>query len=280
MLNCLSVHADSNKTFYSYQYDSDGYVNHQIANNLSLNDYGVEYVHNETTSQTQFYYDTLLATKKGNLYGVDYKLGVGSLSGLDWSPVPIYYIDLLKDGFNLNFSRDARASGSTSNSNLVGDVYSKMYSDGITLTYEFEPVSDVSIVIGGRQVMFEDGVDQQGILFKGIYHFNQNISIQLRSAFSFSTVDSTEYFNRRQASYNRLLLSYTQPMLNDSLVFKVLIGPSLAEINSRREIVPHHEEKIIYRVADAVRLEINNFCIYSTYDYHYCELGGNVEIMF
>jgi hypothetical protein len=63
-------------------------------------------------------------------------------------------------------------------------------------------------------------------------------------------------------------------------VLKVLAGPSLTEINGRREIVPHHEEKIIYRVADAIRLEANHLCIYSTYEYYYCQLGGNVDMIF
>jgi hypothetical protein len=272
--------ADHNKTFYSYQYDSDGYVNHQISNHVSMNAYGLEYNHNETTSQAAFYYDTLLATKTGTIYDIDYKVGVGSLSGLNWSPTPIYYIDLFKGGFNLNVSRDARASGSTSVANLVGDVYSKTYSDGITLTYEFDPLPDVSLVFGGRQTMFEDGVDAQGLLFKSIYRINEDLSIQYHNAFSFSNVDTTRYFNRRQTSYNRILLSYTKPLLNESLVIRVLIGPSLTEINRRREIVPHHEEKIIYRLADSVRLEANHLCIYSTYEYYYCQLGGNIDVTF
>jgi hypothetical protein len=280
LLGCSSVFADGDKIYYSYQYDSDGYVNHQITNQASIKDYGIEYTHNETTAQTAFYYDTVLATKKGKLFDVNYKLGVGTLFGLDWSPTPIYYIDLLKSGFNLNITRDARASGSTSVSSLVGGVYSKTYSDGITLTYEFEPLPDVSIVVGGRQVMFEDGVDAQGLLFKGVYQVNDNFSIQYHNAFSFSDVNSTRYFNRKQTSINRVLLSYVKPMLNESLVFKILVGPSLTEINSRREIVPHHEEKIIYRVADAIRLEANHLCIYSTYEYSYCQFGGNVDIIF
>src|ERR1035437_9379637 len=114
LLWCNNVFAVGDKVYYFYQYDSDGYVNHQITNEASMKDYGIEYTHNETTAQTAFYYDTLLATKKGKLFDVNYKLGVGSLFGLDWSPTPIFYIDLYKSGLNLNVKRDARASGSSS----------------------------------------------------------------------------------------------------------------------------------------------------------------------
>jgi hypothetical protein len=271
----------NNRTAYSYQYDNDGYTNHQVENNITYKTYGVDYQHNDsTTNYSSFFYDTIMGFKQDTWKTIKYKIGGGGIYGTDWAVVPTYIVDLTKGGWNFNATRTPRASGVATTAGFFGGAYSKQYADSQVLTYEFDPMKDLSIMVGAGNTIFEDNTTAQKIIGKAVYQINDNISLQYQGLFSLSGTNSTLYFNKKQYSYNRVLLSYTRPMLNDSLVFKVLAGPSVVEINNHRNIVPYYDAKLIYRVADSVKVEANHMCVYSTNDYYYCQIGANVNVAF
>src|SRR5574343_331710 len=140
---CTSVLAASNITEYSYQYDNEGYINHQVRNDIKVKEYEIDYTHNETVEQTPFFYDVILGKYNSSYQGIKYSVGFGGLYGTDWNFVPMYYADIDYKGFNLNVMRNARASAPGDNQGaFVGSEYTKMYSDDITLTYEYQMIPD------------------------------------------------------------------------------------------------------------------------------------------
>lgn len=276
LISNIAVLASTDNIGYVYQYDNAGFVNHQVTTKLSINQYSIAYTHNDTTTtKTNFFYDKVLAYTAGNISNLTYSGGVGALYGTDWNMTVMYDVSANYNGFNVNAVRSTKATpGLTPNS------YSRTYSDDINASYEFKLLSDLSVIIGGKQTFFQNSASSTAIIGKLIYDVNDNWSIMYHSQNSYSNIDSIEFFNRKQYSYNRFLIRYSDTFLNDKLSLNINAGPSLVEINNHSQLVPYHEEKMVYDVDDDLKLEVNNMCTYSINAYHYCQIGGNINIAF
>ena len=266
------------KTEYIYQSDNEGYENHRVVETASYNDYEVYYQHNETTHQTEFWYDQTIFSKRLKIYDVNATVGLGAIYGQEWSAIPAYAIDLQKNNLNLSISRNAvAASQFNQDSNTA---FSKNYADDITLSYDINVNKQYTIVVGGTLSEFDNNNQRKGVFLKNIYDINDNVSVQMHNKILYYTDNVQQYFSPAIYETHKLLLNYSRPLLNENVVFKFSAGPSLVNIDSRREIVPFYDVKVIYNTEKVGKYSIGYSCLQTTYEYTFCQLGGNVQINF
>lgn len=268
----------STNTEYLYQYDSKGYANHQINEKTSYKDYEVSFQHNETVSQTEFWYEHFLISKNTSLLGIQTKFGIGSIYGQDWNAIPAYQIELQKSNLNLSITRNAIAASQFNQTN--GLIYSKNYSDDIVLSYDIVVNNKFTVVVGGLLSEINDGNQKKGVLLKNIYQIDDNISLQTHSRLVYYTNNSTSYFSPDIFETHRFLLVYARPLFGNNTQFKFSAGPSLVNINDRRELVPYYDVKLIHNTNNAGKFTVGYMCQETTLDYKYCQLGGNVQLNF
>lgn len=270
-------------TDYWYQYDTDGYENHQISERLQYNTVEVFYQHNETTNPVPFYYDiallsnTFTYTPSFSNTPIIAKLGVGTIYGEDWNAIPAYETDITYKNVNLNVSRNPVAAWD--NNQTTGNSYSKNYTDDIVLSADFDITNKYTIVVGGMYSLYDDGNVRKGVMFKNIYNVTDEFSLQTHSRMLYTEETKNTYFSPDVNEYHRFLAVYAYPITND-LVLKASAGPSLVNIADRREIVPYYDVKIVYNNEHIGKWNIGYSCNETTYDYRFCQAGASVNFNF
>jgi hypothetical protein len=276
----FSVKADPlvTNTEYWYQYDNQGYMNHMVQQSASYKSYEVLYQHNETESQTAFYYDMAVLSKNFVWHDAKIKLGAGALYGLNWSPVPVYNIDIFYKNFNLNASRNPVAATNNNQSNTQTG-YSKNYSDIMTLTYDFNLTDKYTIVVGGLLSLYDDSNIKKGVILRNIYNINDTFSVQTNSRLTYNDLNGQAYFSPDIYEYHRFLGVVSYPITPD-LVLKASAGPSLINIQQRREIVPFYDVKIVYNNEHIGKWNLGYTCDQTTFEYKFCQAGASVQLTF
>lgn len=254
-------------TNYSYQYDNQGYVNHQVTENGTYKDYGIKYQHNETVSQSQFFYDSILITKQ---VIPEIKLGVGAIYGSGFS-IPNYLINIRKYDIELNVERNSAASS------LIQSRYSTHYRDDISLSYD-HTFDKYTFVISGLLSEYDNNNQSKGFLIKNIYQINDNLSLQNHNRYIFTDTTNSSYFSPINYDYNRFLVSYVYPITED-LVFKFIAGPSIVNINNRRELNPYYEVKSIYN-SKIGKFNMGYKCNETVNNYNWCEINAGITVNF
>lgn len=268
---------------YVYMYDTSGYMNHQLNETLKYKDYEAFYQHNETESQTRFYYDMAIVSKQfvwtpSYLKSpVSAKLGVGTIYGMGWDAIPAYRTDIVYDHVNLNVSRNPVAA--VQNNQFGPNGYSKNYTDDVVLTYDYNVTDKYTVVIGGLYSLYNDGNNRKGVLLKNIYNINDIFSLQTQSRLTYTDYKTLSYFSPDINEYHRFLGVMSYPITND-LVVKAMAGPALVNIMQRREIVPYYEAKVVYNNAHVGKWNLGYSCNETTYGYRFCQAGASVNINF
>lgn len=269
-------------TEYIHMYDTSGYVNHQVNETMKYNNYELFYQHNQTESQTQFYYDKALISKTYTFQPsftspIKAKFGVGTIYGLGWDAIPTYAVDVLYNRIDLNVSRNAVAA--VQNNQFGPNGYSHNYTDDIVLTYDHPVTDKYTIVVGGLYSLYNDGNIRQGVILKNIYQVNDIISLQTNSRLTYTDFRTVNYFSPDINEYHRFLAVGAYPITED-LVLKASAGPALVNIMQRREVVPFYDVKVVYNNTVAGKWNLGYSCNETTYGYRFCQAGASVNLKF
>lgn len=279
-INAVSI--DKIESNYVYIEDTERFSAHQYQHNLQTSLIDFTHIYEDATDvNTTYSYNqaTITTSFKGKNWSIVAGPGIISSSTRQFNPSYSFIGKFELDNHsNIELIAD-RSPVISANPQQFANI-SDYISDNITLNSEYQIIKDLNIAVGALTQQISDGNARYGGVSTVSYTINDTVSLAVKSKYIWSDEGSDEYFSPELYEHHRFLANYTTPIWNENIILKVSAGPSIVNINSRRELVPYYDIKILYDVNKVGKFTIGYNCLESTFEYKLCQVTGNFQINF